>query len=193
VPARWAGWAIRTADVHKWGAAAKNVGVSRYRPAMAIQAYVFVSTTNPGPRAACLAIRRQEGVVRADALLGGPHGPHRWLPAIVGRPDRRSRRIGARGQWRRRDELRGGSGGGDFRSWQRRRCRLSGSDAAYHRLGAIPGVTRRVWCRWHPIRRSTRGRSRGRFVRSTPTMCVTRLPTSGRPTGWSVGQFRLGA
>jgi hypothetical protein len=39
---------------------------------MAIQAYVFVSTTNPGPRAACLAIRRLEGVVRADALLGGP-------------------------------------------------------------------------------------------------------------------------
>lgn len=39
---------------------------------MAVQANVFVSTTNPGPRAACLAIRRQEGVVLADALLGGP-------------------------------------------------------------------------------------------------------------------------
>jgi hypothetical protein len=39
---------------------------------MAIQAYVFVSTTNPGPRAACLAIRRLDGVVRADALFGGP-------------------------------------------------------------------------------------------------------------------------
>ena len=39
---------------------------------MAIQAYVFVSTTNPGPRAACLAIRAIGGVVRADALLGGP-------------------------------------------------------------------------------------------------------------------------
>jgi hypothetical protein len=39
---------------------------------MAIQAYVFVSTTNPGPRAACLAIRGVDGVVRADALLGGP-------------------------------------------------------------------------------------------------------------------------
>jgi hypothetical protein len=39
---------------------------------MAIQAYVFVSTTNPGPRAACLAVRRLAGVVRADALLGGP-------------------------------------------------------------------------------------------------------------------------
>ena len=39
---------------------------------MAIQAYVFVSTTNPGPRAACLAIRAIDGVVRADALLGGP-------------------------------------------------------------------------------------------------------------------------
>ena len=39
---------------------------------MAIGAYVFVSTTNPGPRAACLAIRRINGVVRADALFGGP-------------------------------------------------------------------------------------------------------------------------
>jgi Lrp/AsnC ligand binding domain len=39
---------------------------------MAAQAYVFVSTTNPGPRAACLAIRRIYGVVRADALFGGP-------------------------------------------------------------------------------------------------------------------------
>jgi hypothetical protein len=37
-----------------------------------IRAYVFVSTTNPGPRAACLAIRSLPGVVRADALLGGP-------------------------------------------------------------------------------------------------------------------------
>ncbi|MGH3460739.1 MAG: Lrp/AsnC ligand binding domain-containing protein, partial [Kribbellaceae bacterium] len=39
---------------------------------VAVQAYVFVSTTNPGPRAACLAIRRLNGVVRADALFGGP-------------------------------------------------------------------------------------------------------------------------
>jgi hypothetical protein len=39
---------------------------------MAMQAYVFVSTTNPGPRAACLAIRQLDGVVRADALFGGP-------------------------------------------------------------------------------------------------------------------------
>ena len=39
---------------------------------MSIQAYVFVSTTNPGPRAACQAIRRLPGVIRADALLGGP-------------------------------------------------------------------------------------------------------------------------
>lgn len=37
-----------------------------------MQAYVFVSTTNPGPRDACRAIRSLEGVVRADALLGGP-------------------------------------------------------------------------------------------------------------------------
>jgi len=41
-------------------------------PRVAITAYVFVSTTNPGPRAACLAIRRIAGVVRSDALLGGP-------------------------------------------------------------------------------------------------------------------------
>jgi AsnC-like helix-turn-helix protein len=39
---------------------------------MAVEAYVFVSTTNPGPRAACQAIRRLNGVVRADALFGGP-------------------------------------------------------------------------------------------------------------------------
>ena len=39
---------------------------------MSVQAYVFVSTTNPGPRAACQAIRGLPGVVRADALLGGP-------------------------------------------------------------------------------------------------------------------------
>jgi len=36
------------------------------------RAYVFVSTTNPGPRAACLAIRAVPGVVAADALFGGP-------------------------------------------------------------------------------------------------------------------------
>ena len=39
---------------------------------MAIEAYVFISTTNPGPRAACQAIRKLDGVVRADALFGGP-------------------------------------------------------------------------------------------------------------------------
>lgn len=39
---------------------------------MVVQAYVFVTTTNPGPRAACLAIRKIPGVVRADALFGGP-------------------------------------------------------------------------------------------------------------------------
>jgi len=37
-----------------------------------VRAYVFVRTTNPGPRAACLAIRGLPGVVRADALFGGP-------------------------------------------------------------------------------------------------------------------------
>ena len=39
---------------------------------MVVQAYVFVKTTNPGPRAACRAIRTIPGVVRADALFGGP-------------------------------------------------------------------------------------------------------------------------
>lgn len=39
---------------------------------MAIQAYVFITTTNPGPRAACQTIRQLAGVVRADALFGGP-------------------------------------------------------------------------------------------------------------------------
>jgi DNA-binding Lrp family transcriptional regulator len=39
---------------------------------MASEAYVFVTTANPGPRAACEAIRRLPGVVRADALFGGP-------------------------------------------------------------------------------------------------------------------------
>jgi DNA-binding Lrp family transcriptional regulator len=37
-----------------------------------VRAYVFVSTTNPGPRTACLAIRAVPGVVHADALFGGP-------------------------------------------------------------------------------------------------------------------------
>jgi hypothetical protein len=36
------------------------------------EAYVFVFTTNPGPRAVCKRIRRIKGVVRADALFGGP-------------------------------------------------------------------------------------------------------------------------
>jgi len=39
---------------------------------MTVQAYVFVKTANPGPRAACRAIRKIPGVVRADALFGGP-------------------------------------------------------------------------------------------------------------------------
>lgn len=47
-----------------------------------VQAYVFVSTTNPGPRAACRAIRGLAGVVRADALYGGPP-----VVAIVEGPD----------------------------------------------------------------------------------------------------------
>jgi hypothetical protein len=43
----------------------KELGVS-------VEAYVFVTTTNPGPRKACQAIRRLPGVVRADALFGTP-------------------------------------------------------------------------------------------------------------------------
>jgi hypothetical protein len=39
---------------------------------MAIEAYVFITTTNPGPRAACKAIRKLDGILRADALFGGP-------------------------------------------------------------------------------------------------------------------------
>lgn len=39
---------------------------------MTVQAYVFISTTNPGPLAACRAIRGLSGVARADALFGGP-------------------------------------------------------------------------------------------------------------------------
>lgn len=35
-------------------------------------AYVFVTTTNPGPRAACRKVRALAGVERADALFGGP-------------------------------------------------------------------------------------------------------------------------
>jgi hypothetical protein len=37
-----------------------------------VEAYVFVSTTNPAPRTACKANRRLPGVVRADAMFGGP-------------------------------------------------------------------------------------------------------------------------
>jgi Lrp/AsnC ligand binding domain len=39
---------------------------------MTVEAYVFITTTNPGPRKACQAIRRLPGVVRADALFGTP-------------------------------------------------------------------------------------------------------------------------
>lgn len=49
---------------------------------MATEAYVFVTTTNPGPRAACAAIRQLPGVVRADALFGGPS-----VVAIIGGAD----------------------------------------------------------------------------------------------------------
>ena len=37
-----------------------------------VQAYVFVDTTNPGPKRVAGEIRKLDGVVRADALLGVP-------------------------------------------------------------------------------------------------------------------------
>ncbi len=39
---------------------------------MTVQASVFVTTGKPGPRAAYQASRKIRGVVRADALFGGP-------------------------------------------------------------------------------------------------------------------------
>ena len=38
----------------------------------AIEAYVFIDTENPGPKRAVREIRKLDGVVRADALLGTP-------------------------------------------------------------------------------------------------------------------------
>jgi hypothetical protein len=52
---------------------------------MTFEAYVFVRTSNPGPRAACQEIRTLDGVVRADALFGGPA-----VDAIVRGDDLRS-------------------------------------------------------------------------------------------------------
>jgi AsnC-like helix-turn-helix protein len=37
-----------------------------------VQAYVFVDTTNPGPKLVVKEIRNLAGVVRADALFGVP-------------------------------------------------------------------------------------------------------------------------
>jgi DNA-binding Lrp family transcriptional regulator len=37
-----------------------------------VQAYVFVDTINPGPKRVVKEIRKLDGVVRADALLGVP-------------------------------------------------------------------------------------------------------------------------
>ena len=39
---------------------------------MKIQAYVFVDTTNPGPKRVVKLLREITGVVRADALFGTP-------------------------------------------------------------------------------------------------------------------------
>jgi len=39
---------------------------------MTVEAFMFITTTNPGPRRACQSIRRLPGVVRADALFGTP-------------------------------------------------------------------------------------------------------------------------
>jgi hypothetical protein len=48
------------------------VGALFYGACVTMEAFVFVSTTNPGPRAAVRAIRSLDGIVRADALFGGP-------------------------------------------------------------------------------------------------------------------------
>jgi DNA-binding Lrp family transcriptional regulator len=45
-------------------------GVELERPR--VWAYVFVDTTNPGPKRVVREIRKLPGVVRADALLGTP-------------------------------------------------------------------------------------------------------------------------
>lgn len=37
-----------------------------------MQAYVFIDTENPGPKRIVKEIRKLDGVVRADALLGTP-------------------------------------------------------------------------------------------------------------------------
>ena len=47
-----------------------------------MEAYVFIYTSNPGPRDTCRAIRKIKGVIRADALFGGPP-----VIAIVGGKD----------------------------------------------------------------------------------------------------------
>jgi DNA-binding Lrp family transcriptional regulator len=39
---------------------------------MKVQAYVFVDTSNPGPKRVVVELRKIPGVVRADALLGTP-------------------------------------------------------------------------------------------------------------------------
>jgi DNA-binding Lrp family transcriptional regulator len=39
---------------------------------MKVWAYVFITTTNPGPRKAVQAIRTIPGVAKADALFGTP-------------------------------------------------------------------------------------------------------------------------
>lgn len=48
------------------------VGALIYGAWVTMEAFVFVATTNPGPRAAVQAIRSLDGIVRADALFGGP-------------------------------------------------------------------------------------------------------------------------
>jgi hypothetical protein len=47
-----------------------------------VEAYVFIDTVNPGPRRVCQEVRQIDGVVRADALFGGPA-----VVAIIGGAD----------------------------------------------------------------------------------------------------------
>jgi DNA-binding Lrp family transcriptional regulator len=41
-------------------------------PVAQVEAYVFIDTENPGPKRVVREVRKLDGVVRADALLGTP-------------------------------------------------------------------------------------------------------------------------
>ena len=62
MPCRLAAFAMRAEKGH----------VVNAMTAKKVWAYVFITTTNPGPRAAVQSIRAIPGVVKADALFGVP-------------------------------------------------------------------------------------------------------------------------